>query len=149
MIGFDTNILLRYLMADQPVQAGLVSEYVDALSEEDSGYISLVALAEVAWTLARRDGVSRRDLIAHLTRLTSISHVHLQCRDAVLDALDNFIEGSIDFPDNLIERTGHFDGCEVTVTFDRKASRTCGFRLMSETSVAAFRARLPSRCVES
>lgn len=107
-----------------------------------AGYVSLVALAEVAWTLKGREDVNRQSLIGYLKRLTSIRHVQFQERDAVWEAIKRFNSSNIDFPDHLIERTGHFDGCETTVTFDRKASRTSGFRVLSVDTVAAFRARM-------
>lgn len=140
MIGMDTNILLRYLAQDDSGQLALANALTGALTQEQPGYVSLVALAEVAWTLHRVDGVSRETLVAHLQRLLSMSHVTFQSETAVIDALDHFEASRIDFPDCLIERIGHFDGCRVTMTFDRKASRTLGFELLTWEGIAALAA---------
>ncbi|RKP59311.1 PIN domain-containing protein [Pararobbsia silviterrae] len=135
MIGLDTNILLRYLMCDDPLQTPIVMALVGTLSAERTGYVSLVALAEVAWTLTHGRRMNKHALLDNLNRLMAMHHVRFQSHEAVADALACFACGSIDFPDHLIERTGHLDGCEVTMTFDRKASKTVGFRLLDATSV--------------
>lgn len=139
MIGMDTNLLLRYLKADDTIQTPLAVEVSTSRSPEQRGYISLVALAEVAWTLRRTGRVSANELRGYLRQLADLDHVVFQSEAAVYEAIENFVRYGMDFPDCLIERTGHFDGCEVTMTFDRKASRCHGFRLVTHESVAALR----------
>jgi predicted nucleic-acid-binding protein len=48
MIGLDTNILVRYLTQDDPVQSPSATELIERrLTEQDPGFISVVAMAEV------------------------------------------------------------------------------------------------------
>ncbi len=52
MIGLDTNVIVRYIMQDDPVQSRKTSRLVEQrLSSETPGYITLVTLAEVIWVL--------------------------------------------------------------------------------------------------
>jgi predicted nucleic-acid-binding protein len=50
--------------------------------------------------------------------------------EAVAQALRVFSESSADFSDALIERSASDAGCAYTVTFDEKAVRNAGMRLL-------------------
>lgn len=61
----------------------------------------------------------------------------LQSRELVVeqeelmaDALRDFVAGSADFADYLIERTGRSAGCIHTFTFDKRAVSFAGMRLL-------------------
>ena len=55
MIGLDTNILVRYIVEDDPVQSRKATECIEQhLTEHNSGFISAVAIAETAWVLETR-----------------------------------------------------------------------------------------------
>ena len=45
MIGLDTNVLVRYLVQDDPVQAALATEAITALTEAAPGWISSTVCA--------------------------------------------------------------------------------------------------------
>jgi predicted nucleic-acid-binding protein len=52
MIGLDTNVLLRYLVQDDPVQSPRATEIISRrLTEEEPGFVSLVTILEVVWVL--------------------------------------------------------------------------------------------------
>ena len=54
MIGLDTNILVRYLAQDDPVQSPKATELIERqLTEENPGFLSVVAMVETAWILDR------------------------------------------------------------------------------------------------
>jgi predicted nucleic-acid-binding protein len=41
MIGFDTNVIVRYLTQDDPVQSPKATELIErGLAEEDPGFVS-------------------------------------------------------------------------------------------------------------
>jgi predicted nucleic-acid-binding protein len=47
MIGLDTNVVVRYLLQDDPKQSHLANQIVDRqLSERNPGFISLVTVLE-------------------------------------------------------------------------------------------------------
>ena len=52
MIGLDTNILVRYLAQDDPIQSPRATEVVNQrLTEQEPGFISLVTMVETVWFL--------------------------------------------------------------------------------------------------
>jgi predicted nucleic-acid-binding protein len=52
MIGLDTNVILRYLLQDDPKQNRQANQIVDRqLSEQNPGFISLVTVLEIVWVL--------------------------------------------------------------------------------------------------
>jgi predicted nucleic-acid-binding protein len=52
VIGLDTNVLLRYLVQDEPVQSPRATEiFTNRLTEEERGFVSLVTIVEVVWVL--------------------------------------------------------------------------------------------------
>ena len=54
MIGLDTNVIVRYLVQDDPLQAAAASHvFEDLLSSENRGFVAAVALCEVVWVLKR------------------------------------------------------------------------------------------------
>ena len=70
MIGLDTNVLVRYLTQDDPSQARLATELIERrLSEQDPGFISVVAMVETAWVLERAYGLGAADIAAVIERL--------------------------------------------------------------------------------
>jgi predicted nucleic-acid-binding protein len=54
MIGLDTNVLVRYMAQDDPIQAEIATDLIERrLTERDPGFISVVAMTETAWVLER------------------------------------------------------------------------------------------------
>ena len=51
MIGLDTNVLVRYIMQDDPGQSSRATAIVEALEGVGSAYITLVSMVELVWVL--------------------------------------------------------------------------------------------------
>jgi predicted nucleic-acid-binding protein len=65
MIGLDTNVLVRYLAQDDPAQSLKATELIERrLTEDEPGFISVVAMAEVAWVLERAYGLADQEIAA-------------------------------------------------------------------------------------
>jgi predicted nucleic-acid-binding protein len=130
MIGLDSNILLRYFAQDDLVQSAIATSFIERrLTGEQPGFISLVTLAEVVWTLATRYKFSNPQIASILNRLLSTRAFVLQNEEQVFAAAVALEEG-YDFADALIGSLGLWAGCKRTLTFDRQASRLDGFRLL-------------------
>lgn len=46
MIGLDTNILIRYIVKDDPVNGPKASQIMASLTAQNPGWISITAIAE-------------------------------------------------------------------------------------------------------
>lgn len=131
MIGLDSNVLVRYLTQDEPVQSRQASELIERrLSEHDPGFISVVAMAETVWVLERAYGVAGADIAAAVERTLQTDVLVVDSEQEVFTAMIALKEGLGSFADALIAALGAKAGCSMTVTFDREASRLPGFGLL-------------------
>ena len=127
MIGLDTNVLLRYLTADDPVQSPLARRLIDdTLGAGDQLYVSLVALVEAVWTLRSGFDVSREELCDTVAALVATDGVNVQDADVVDRAVALSRSGGCDLADAIIAELGRRVGCAYTATFDVTAAQRLG-----------------------
>ena len=131
MIGLDTNVLVRYFAQDDPGQARIAEDVIDALTEASPGYVSLVTLSELVWVLKSSYSSPPNELLDIVSGLLTSQEIRLQEADVVRSAMGIARSSRIDFPDALICQLGLDAGCTATVTFDRKASVTEGMDLLT------------------
>ena len=131
MTGLDTNVLVRYIMQDDPRQSALASRLIESLSVESPGFVPLVAVVELGWVLSSAYELDRGQLVQAFEALLRTKELVVERADAVWKALRTFQSGGADFADCLIERSAAAAGCERTVTFDRGAAKGCGMALLT------------------
>jgi predicted nucleic-acid-binding protein len=129
MTGLDTNILVRYVAQDDPVNSPRANLIMNSLSAEDPGWISLTAIAEFAWVLNRKFRVSRADVYSLLDQFLIRPDVVVEHQELVRKAAHLFLKGSAEFTDYLVACSGEAAGCKHTLTFDRKAAKSAGMTL--------------------
>jgi predicted nucleic-acid-binding protein len=130
MIGLDTNVLVRYFAQDDPMQSRKASALVESLTVERPGYVTQVALVEVVWVLARLYDAGREDIARLIETLLRTKELVVEAAETVWKALRVYAGSSADFVDCLIERTCHEAHCEYTATFDARAAKTAGLKLI-------------------
>ena len=130
MIGLDSNILIRYLTQDDPTQSAKATEIIERrLTEENPGFVSIVAMAEIVWVLDRAYGLSDRQIARTVERMLQAEVFVVENEQEVFTAMIALKQGRGSFADALIVEIGTRAGCGHTLTFDRKALRLSGFRL--------------------
>jgi predicted nucleic-acid-binding protein len=130
MIGLDTNVLVRYLAQDDPVQSAKATALIERrLTEQDPGFISVVAMTETVWVLERAYGLADADIAAAIERTLQVDALVVESEQAVFTAMVALKEGRGSFADALIGALGASAGCSHSLTFDRKALRLPGFVL--------------------
>jgi len=128
MIGLDTNIIVRYLVQDDPVQSPMATDLIERrLTEADCGFISLVAMVELVWVLERSYRFAAKDIAAAVERLLQADVLVIEAEQQVFRAMLALREGRGTFADALIGALNERAGCSQTLTFDRKAMRLKGF----------------------
>lgn len=130
MTGIDTNVLVRYIMQDDPRQAMAASAFLDSLSKENPGFVGLVTVAEVCWVLMRRYKLNRDQLAGAMDWLINAASVQLENQKMVADALLLFEETNADFADCLVSLSAKAAGCASIVTFDLRSSKVLGMTLL-------------------
>ena len=131
MIGLDTNVLVRYIMQDDPKQSPKATEIVESLADIGSGYVTLVSIVELAWVLSASFELTRAQVAQALDGIIRTKQFKIESADQVIRALRVFKVGKSDFSDCLIERSANSAGCEKTITFDVNASQHAGLTLIS------------------
>ena len=130
MIGLDTNVLVRYVAQDDPVQSPKATEIIERrLTEENPGFISVVAMVETVWVLDRAYGLSDQEVAAAIERTLQVDVLRVESEQEVFAAMVALREGNGSFADALIAALGTRAGCGRTLTFDHKALRLPGFEL--------------------
>jgi predicted nucleic-acid-binding protein len=130
MIGLDTNVLVRYLAQDDPVQSAKATALIERrLTEQDPGFISVVAMAETVWVLERAYGLADAGIAAAIERTLQVDALVVESEQEVFTAMVALKEGRGSFADALIGALGASAGCSHSLTFDRKALRLPGFVL--------------------
>lgn len=129
MIALDTNVLVRYLVEDEPREqceraARLVESAVD---QGRALFVSHVVAYETVWVLESAYGVEHRDIAEILSKLLETRHVHLQDRALVRRALRAYRDVAGDFADYLIREIAHDAGCDAIATFDADLLSEDGF----------------------
>lgn len=134
MIGLDTNVLVRYLVQDDPAQSAAATQIIEVLTEDNQGFVSLVTIAELYWVLRRGYRLDESRTAGIVRGLLDSVELEVQEPDAVRRAVSR-TTGEGDFADALIAELGTVAGCRHTVTFDTKASKLPGMRLLDRKSV--------------
>ncbi|USQ81367.1 PIN domain-containing protein [Ornithinimicrobium faecis] len=131
MIGLDTNVLVRYVVQDDNAAFAVAARVMDQLSEESPGFITQVTLAEFYWVLSRSYHYPRDTCLAAVSQLVSTRSLEFDDGEGVVRAL-TLAEAGADFPDALIEAAMELFGVTETVTFDRRAARALGWKLLTD-----------------
>ena len=130
MIGLDTNVVVRYLTHDDPVQTAAAVRVMDSLSSESPGFLSLVIMVELVWVLEASYRFKKKEIERVLDALLRSKELVVERAEIVSQALRRFSASRADFADCLIERSAHAVECEYIVTFDRNAAAGAGMRLL-------------------
>ena len=131
MIALDTNVLVRYLAQDDPVQSPLATALVEQqLSAQSPGYVSNLVLAELQWVLAHLYHVDTSRFADIARGLLSAQALRFDNVQAAWNAVQACEDG-FDFAGALLTELAADAGCEATITFDRQLARHPKARLLA------------------
>lgn len=119
--ALDTNVLLRYLTADDLEQSPRAQRLFDReLYSSDELLITIPVVCELTWLLgSRRYRFNREQIAAAWDLLLSSRRFRFQARAHVVKALAHFKVGPADLSDYLILYLSQAEGALEVVTFDR------------------------------
>jgi len=129
MIGLDTNVVVRYLAQDDPVQSSKATELIErGLIEQVPGFVSVVAMVETVWVLERIYGLTTEEIAAAIECMLAVDVLVVEREQEVFTAMIAVKEGRGSFAHALIGELGARVGCSHTATFDQKALRLTAFK---------------------
>jgi predicted nucleic-acid-binding protein len=131
MTGLDTNILVRYLTQDDPIQSVKARGVIERqLTDEKPGFVSIVAMVETIWVLERAYELTTLEIVGAVERILQTDVLVVENEQEVFTALIALKKGQGSFADAVIAALGARRGCSRTLTFDRKAMRLPDFELL-------------------
>ena len=117
MIALDTNVLARYLLADESGQARAAGKRIE--DSESEFWIPVTVVLELAWVL-RAKKVPDAEIAIRLHQLFTLGNLRLQCSGAVFRAL-RWAEQGLDLADAL--HLALSDKVSYFLTFDEALRR--------------------------
>ena len=132
MIGLDTNILVRVLIADDPKQTAAAERLLrEAIEAEEPCFLSDPVLCETEWVLASCYRVPREEIAAALESLLARESLFaFENVDVLRKALEAYRRGKAEFSDFLIGAKAEAQGARTTFTFDRGLASQQGFSIL-------------------
>lgn len=131
MIALDTNVLVRYLVQDDPQQAKIAARFIEKECTDDTPcFIGQIVLCELAWVLESNYKQDREQIAHIIEELLQVGQLEVQQPEVVWRALSDYKNSNADFRDHLLARVNQAAGCECTVTFDKKAGKQPTFKLL-------------------
>jgi predicted nucleic-acid-binding protein len=132
LIAFDTNLVIRLLVADDAQQLAKVTRLVaEADDAAETILLSLVTLSETVWVLRTSYSVPKPKVHAALVSLVEEPRFEIENRALVVAALGRYLQGRADFSDYLVGEVARERGARTTLTFDRKLRRESGFTFLN------------------
>jgi predicted nucleic-acid-binding protein len=129
--GIDTNVLVRYLVRDEPKQAAAATKFLEGTCSADSpGLVTLVVLCELVWVLDRGYRYGREQIAEVLGGLLAAADLQIERSELAWQALNRYENGKADLADYVIGLTARSEKADVTVTFDRRTADSDLFRLL-------------------
>ena len=131
MKALDTNVLIRYLVQDDPNQSPKATQYIEQHCTTDTPcFIGHITLCELAWVLERLYHQDRAGITTVIEELLQIGQLEVLDSHTVWRALRDYKQSNADFPDHLLARVNEKNGCNITITFDKKAANQPCFELL-------------------
>ena len=132
MVGVDTNIVIRILVQDDLKQAQLALNYIKDNCSITPAMINTIVICEVIWVLESAYNYSKKEIIVAIDYLLKTKQFLILEKTSVRSALKLYESSKIDFSDALIGHINSEQDCVVTITFDKVASKTDLYKLLSE-----------------
>jgi predicted nucleic-acid-binding protein len=131
MRAIDTNIVVRFLIADEPSQAAKVRAlFESAENSREVLFVSVPVTLEVLWVLRAVYEVPRVAVLEALQQLLDLACLRFEAEDRIRSLIAAAGESSLDLADLFIGLAAKDCGCSPTWTLDRRAARSSLFELL-------------------
>jgi len=120
MIGLDSNVLVRLITRDDPVQTAAAQGLVEGAGD-DGMFVSLVVLAEIAWVLRRAYRYEAAMVLSAIERVLDGREFLVERQALAKAALADARAAGCGYADALIALLAVEAGASFTLIFDFKA----------------------------
>ncbi len=130
MTAVDTNVIVRYLVADDPGQSEAARSLLEQLTSDNPGFICREVVIEAAWVLERSYRFPRTRIAEALMDLTASDSLVIENADDVVAAAHRYRQGGVGFSDLMILAAAERVGATSLYTLDRRLARMQGVVLV-------------------
>lgn len=124
MKALDTNILIRFLVKDDELQAKAVYKlFKQAESKAETFFITILVVLETIWVLEAVYDVSRQEIIDSIDELLLMPILAFEAQSAVRRFISSARENKTDLSDLLIAQHVKNSGAGPVITFDKRAAK--------------------------
>lgn len=134
MLALDTNVILRYLVQDNEVQAEAAGSLIESLTADRPGFICREVIVEMVWVLERSYRFTRSQIADVLVEMTLTQGLVFEAEDDVVRAALQYRQGGPGFADLMILAAVTRAEADPLYTFDRALSRKEGVALVEAAS---------------
>jgi predicted nucleic-acid-binding protein len=129
MNALDTNVLIRFLVKDDPTQAEIIYR---TLKEAEIGgevfFVPLLVVLELIWVLDSVYRIPRQEIVDSLEVLLRMPVLRWEAHPVVQSLISSARDTRLVLADLLIAQSARHSGCERMLTFDQRA---CHFDFFS------------------
>lgn len=131
MKALDTNVLVRYLVQDDPVQGRKAATFIEgAATAGEQILVSNVVLCETVWVLDSAYGYDKAEIETAIGKLMMAATFCFEDKNVVNLAYEDYRTAAVDFADCLIGRLHGSMRCEPTVSFDLSLRKIPTFQIV-------------------
>jgi len=131
MKSLDTNILIRFLVKDDELQAKAVYKLFKlAESKAETFFITILVVLETIWVLEAVYDASRQEILDSIDELLLMPILAFQAQSAVRSFISSARENKTDLSDLLIAHYAKHSGAVPVITFDKRAAKIELFELV-------------------
>ena len=130
MPALDTNVLVRYLVADDKKQFEIAKKYIEDACTHEALFIPVSVSVELEWVLRSLYELNKAMIIDTFNRLLEVREIEFQDESVIEITLSLYTDNNADFADCLHIASARSKNRTPLVTFDRKASRIEGAILL-------------------
>jgi predicted nucleic-acid-binding protein len=131
MPGLDTNVLVRWILDDEPRQATRVQRLFEEVREQRSPlFVPSTVMLELEWVLRSRYKLDKATVLGTFNALLETQELEFQDEPALERALSLYRQGSADFADCMHAGQCGSAGRAPMMTFDDIAARLPNVELL-------------------
>ncbi len=123
MQAFDTNVVVRLLLGDDPQQTAIAIEHWQKALQTSGVFLPQVVILETIWVLSRAAKLDKSRILSDLRQLVAIEGVSLENEAVVKQAIERFAHSSADFGDCVVLESARQANALPVITFDQRFSR--------------------------
>ena len=132
MAALDTNVLIRFLMQDEPAQMRSAQRLIrNSLGAGELLFVPVTVALEFEWVLRSRFELGKPAVLQTFSQLLSTVELRFEAAACIEWALKQYKLATADFSDCLHAALAGQAGEQPLWTFDKAAAKLAGARLLA------------------